>query len=589
MSLTYNDNAAALTWEIINDEEDIGKFEILYNGKTIKGSGFKEFLSAASQLSDNINVIYIKYLKWFVRISQSFIDYKGKDFFANGEKEFYFIQIADNVELRNWDNFWSKIDDKEEFLKRLDICRENFKGNYKNKLGLKNHYKYTLAKEMWEDMKYRYYLWQPWAINYCKEMVPKTEEELINLESLDKASFYFCNSKYFNKREYYVYCYDLSSSHLSFLARKRFPYKGFELEEDTKKIQNIIKLKRDAWYCRIIFKKLQYKIDFPINLQRFGWPEPDFGQCCWNLALTNVDMEWFKEVFSWEGAIVYNFYHAPQKELEKDYAKMFDSLYEWKNQQKKGTFAKEICKFRAELPFGQPMKKTSYCTKTIWTEEGFEVVEEEEKTLEEIQKKIVKRGIPMQVSYWVAAYSRLEEFTIINRIGIDNVLYGDTDSVKFIGKEGIQVIEERNSEIEKEFNSINSKRFLKFNQKLGKWCDEGIMACFKAIGIKWYITIDMDGHYDVKAAGADLKKLKENLQERNDPVTAFNLRMKVDGLFKEIAPSRKKKNAIVFRYKNKMDNEIKKEVLKYQGTDLYYYNPYGKGGDLNDRYGNGLS
>jgi len=109
------------------------------------------------------------------------------------------------------------------------------------------------------------------------------------------------------------------------------------------------------------------------------------------------------------------------------------------------------------------MKKTSYCTKTVWTENGFRVVEEEEKSLKEIQSKIVKRGIPMQVSYWVAAYSRLEEFTIINRIGVENVLYGDTDSVKFIGKEGIKVIEGRNKEIEKEFNSINSKRFLKFN------------------------------------------------------------------------------------------------------------------------------
>jgi len=50
--------------------------------------------------------------------------------------------------------------------------------------------------------------------------------------------------------------------------------------------------------------------------------------------------------------------------------------------------------------------------------------------------------------------------------------------------------------------------------------------------------------------------------------------MKVFGLFKEIVPSKKNKNAIVFRYKNKMDREIKKEVLKHHGTDLYYYDPY---------------
>jgi hypothetical protein len=35
----------------------------------IKGVGFEEFLSTASKISSDINVIYIKYLKWFVHIS----------------------------------------------------------------------------------------------------------------------------------------------------------------------------------------------------------------------------------------------------------------------------------------------------------------------------------------------------------------------------------------------------------------------------------------------------------------------------------------------------------------------------------------
>ena len=566
----YNENAAALTWEIVDDKEDIGKFELLYNEEIIKGEGFEEFLSAASQLSSDINVIYVKYLKWFVRISQAFIDYEGKEFFANGNMEFYHIKICDNVELRNWDNFWKKVNDKEEFLKRLELCRQNFRGNCKNKVGLKNHYKYTLARDMWEDIKYKYYLWQPWATEYCKEMVPKTEEELILLEQLNKASFFYCNRERFGQRNYKVYCYDLSSSHLSFLARKRFPYEGFKKEENPKEIQRIIKEKRHAYYGQFTFKKLQYKVDFPVDLQKFGHLAPELGSCSWTLVLTNVDIEWMKELFSWEQVSVSYFYHAPQKELCKDYAKMFDSLYQWKNQQKKGSFGKEVCKFRAELPFGQPMKKTSYETQTIWTKEnGFEIIEEEEKSLEEIQQKVIRRGIPMQVSYWVAAYSRLEEFTIINRIGVDKVLYGDTDSVKFIGEEGIKQIEIRNKEIEMEFNSINRRRIMSFDKKLGKWCNEGMVDCFKAIGIKWYLTVNEEAEIDVKAAGADIQNLIKGLKETNDPIQNFNLKMNIFGLFKEIVPSKKNKYGIVFSYKNKMNNDFQNEILK-NGTDLYY-------------------
>jgi hypothetical protein len=44
---------------------------------------------------------------------------------------------------------------------------------------------------MWEDIKYKYYLNAPWAVNYCMEMLPKTEDELEILFSLNKASFFY--------------------------------------------------------------------------------------------------------------------------------------------------------------------------------------------------------------------------------------------------------------------------------------------------------------------------------------------------------------------------------------------------------------
>ena len=481
----------------------------------------------------------------------------------------------DNVEVRNWDNFWKKIDDKKEFLNRLNICRKNFNKGQKGILGLKNNYKYTLPREQYADIYQTYYLYCPWATNYCKEMVPKTEDELNVLNWLNKASFYYSNPNWYGDRAYNVHCYDLSSSHLSFFARKKFPYGGFQLEEDFKKIQEIIKKNFECWYGVFHFNKLQYKIDFPIDLTKFGTMANDRGQCCYDLVLTNVDMEWFKQVFSWDSVRVSWFYHAPQKELCKDYAKMFDALYEWKNQQKKGSFAKEIFKFRAELPFGQPMKKVQYETKTIFNKETkeFELVDNEKKSFKQIQNDIIKRGIPMQVSFWVAAYSRVEEFTMINRIGLDKVVYGDTDSVKFIGEEGIKEIEKRNKEIEEEFNQINKKRLLNFNPKLGKWCDEGDLACFKSIGIKWYLTVDMNNKADVKAAGANIEALLGWLKEQHDPISKFSLQMKVPKLFKDIGASTKTKYGVRFQYKEKMESSFKKDILG-RGTSLYYYNPY---------------
>ena len=263
-------------------------------------------------------------------------------------------------------------------------------------------------------------------------------------------------------------------------------------------------------------------------------------------------------------------FYAEQKELPKDYARMFQELYEDKAAQKKGTFAKEIFKFRAELPFGQPIKAVDYFGKVVYNEKTnqFEVVEEPEKSLQEVRFKLSKRGMPMYVSLWCVAYSRLEFFTVLNKIGLDKVVYGDTDSVKFIGDEGIKIIEEHNKTIEEEFNRINKKRGIYMDAKLGKWCDEGDVSCFKSIGVKWYLT-EKDGEIDVKAAGAQMDTLEKWLKEAPNAFIRFDIKMKCFGLFKKVKCSN---GSVSITYTNEMDKTIKKEILNH-GTPLYYYNP----------------
>ena len=531
----YNENAAAFTWEIINDSEDIGSWELLYEDQLIKGTGFIEFLSAAQQLSPDI----------------------------------------DNVELRNWDSFWKKIEDKEEFIKRLEICRTYFNhgegGNRnKNKLSLKNHYKSTLTKEMWKDMYNAHFLYQPWAKNFCEKLLPQTPEELFFMNKLDKAGFYYRKNNY---KYTDVHCYDISSAFLSFMMRKKYPYTAFVEADTIEQIQEIISGKFYCYYGVFEFHKLEYRIDFPVDLGRFG--EVIENEICgWRLLLTNVDMDWFKKVFKWESCEPVCFFYAQQKELDVRYADMFNQLYEYKSVQKKGTFAKEIYKTRAELVYGYSIKAPDYCAKTVYNEKLniFEVVENEEKSFKQIQFDLAKRGIPMYIGLWTSAYARAEFVKVLSLVGIDNVVYGDTDSIKFVGDEGVNKIEEYNKEIEKEFQTINKKRHLIWNKNIGKWMDEGTVNYFKSIANKWYLTVK-DGEIDVKAAGVDAERIKEFLKGKKNPYNYFFINISVPNLRYTIGYSRNNPKAIELVYDTKIDSDMKKELFT-RGTTLHYFNPY---------------
>ena len=116
----------------------------------------------------------------------------------------------------------------------------------------------------------------------------------------------------------------------------------------------------------------------------------------------------------------------------------------------------------------------------------------------------------MYFGLWIVSYSRLEFFDIVDKIGINNVVYGDTDSVKFFGDEGIEVIKEHNAEIEKITHSIEMRRNMPKLEKIGRWLNEGDIDAIKTIGIKWYATLK-DGEVDVKASGADPQAIKAYL------------------------------------------------------------------------------
>lgn len=570
--LEYNSCAAALKFELISDSDDIGNWELAYENKKQYGNGFIEFLIGLDQFpKDQITVIFVKNLNSFEYLSENYIDYNNHKFFASIRNNaltsinFYSIFLNENIELRNWDQFFDDEEDTIQFLNKTEIIRNFFKKNRKEYLGLAKNLRSTLAKDMQEDIKYKYYLYANWNYNNIKESAPTCQEELDLYMEANKGGYYMINNAYLNKVVENVHSYDSSSSHIALMARKRFPYGGFKKEEDPIKQLEIIKSNYYSWIGKFYFEGLTQVIPLPIDLIKYG-KKIDGNYV---LTLLDADWEWFSKVFKWNNNTrIGDFFYSTKKELSREYARMIDDLYQIKDQSPTGTFQKDLNKFRAELPFGQSIKTPTYMREVFYNPETntFDGAFKDE-DFDTVEKRLKKRDYPYQYGLWTVAYSRAELIKLILKIGLDNVIYADTDSVKFIGEEGIKVIEEYNKEITKEFDSINFRRKIGLGDKIGRWQDEGTMKKFKAIGVKWYLFINKKNELEVKASGADKKKLEAYLNNSPNPFEEFDQDFFIDDLF--------------INYVKLLDDKVRKIKIIKQGyipeklqkeMDKYNYN-----------------
>lgn len=565
MGKKYSDYAIVFNWEILNDENDIGNWNMLFeeNEKKVNGKGMSEFLETLSQLDqDLINVIYVKNLNLFEVIGEYYFSYSDNFMAAvkDGQINFFNLNLFGFVNLVNWDNYFSDTEDCEEFLRRLTLSRQNFKGNNKNKLSLESHYRITKASDQWFDIVEKFYLKGSWANNFRGSLFPKSKEELDLYLRVNKASFYFTNPAFINKTLENVRGYDISSSHLGFILRKKYPStEALKVEGDE--VFRILDKDWYAWIGEFEFVGLKEKVKLPIDLRKFGYLNDDDN---WVLILTNAHWSAFRRLFSCEQVIPRNFFRFENKELQRNYAKMANTLYEEKEHYKKNSdsYVSSIFKFRTELPFGQSIKNPVWHWTVYRDEEKNEFVKEkaEEPTFEDMIDRVKKSALPMQVGIWTAAYSWAEEVNMILDLGPENVVYGDTDCVKFINKEElVNIIEKHNEEIDREVKVISNKRnMLETSSKIGRWKDEGIFTQFKAIGVKWYLFNSNKG-LEVKAAGADNKILINWLKEQDNPFEIFTKEMYVPKLFKNVSISRENKTVRI-SYNNYMGDQLVREL-----------------------------
>lgn len=566
----YNDYAAALKFELINNSDDIGKWEMAYKENKQFGEGITEFLMALGQFpQDQITVVFVKNLNAFEYLGENYIDYSGNQFFASIRNDsltsinFFSLFIDERTELRNWDQFLKDEEDTIEFLRKIDQLKVLFAYQRDTKhFGFEKNFRSTMAKDMEVDIKYKNYLYAKWNYNNVQELAPKCQEELDLYIAANKGGYYMINEKYVDKVVENVYSFDSSSSHISLMARKDYPYGGFEREEDVNKQIEIIKEGYYTWIGKFCFSGIKQEIPLPLDLLKYGHIVD--GE--YMLVLTSVDWDWFKRVYKWEELRIMDFFYSKKRSLEKNYARMIQRLYEEKEGQEKGTFAKEIFKFRAELPFGQSIKTPTYLREAVYSDSTntFAIAWKDKEEFEIVEKRLKKRDYPYQYGLWTVAYSRAELINLILRIGIDNVIYADTDCVKFIGKENLKVMEEYNREITREFNRIDSRRKMDLGNKIGRWKDEGLLKRFKAIGIKWYLTEDQENELEVKCSGANKELLGNYLRKQEDPFEEFSKDLYVEGLFKQMCYMKDKEVRFI-RISNQaaIPDSLVKEMDKY--------------------------
>ena len=552
--LNYSDNAIVFDWEILNNKQDIGKWEMLFEeeNKKINGNGMSEFLETITQLpQDQINVIFINNLNMFELISSSYMSYQ-EDFKAVVRERginFFYLKPFDFVEFRNSNNFWGDIS-VEEFLKRLTLCRDYFKLGRKNKLSLKKHFRFTLTKEIWSSITEKYYLNSKTFKQLKEDLLPKTPEELDLLLNAYKASFIYANPNYLNKTICDVYSSDIKSSHTGLFCRKRYPYGEGTVEEDPMKIYEIMNGDYYTWIGKFKIIGLREKIaDFPWDMRNFGYQAKDGS---WIVTLLAPHWQIFKRIYGADNLIPIEFVYYQQKVLEKNYILMMIDLYREKEYFKTTEaedWIKGLFKQRTELPYGQSIKNPVYYTGVIYDYEENEFIIDRlpPQTFEDKVKQLRKHSLPFQYGLWTAAYSWAEEVGMIIDIGLDKVIYGDTDSVKFIGEEGLEVVKRHNKEIDKEFDFVRNRYNLivEIDSKLGRWHDDGFNVCFKTLGMKRYLSFKDCGTLKATCSGAIINTLQDYVDNSDDPFEEFDKEMTITGLYKHVSMDKKRRTVHV--------------------------------------------
>ena len=352
-----------------------------------------------------------------------------------------------------------------------------------------------------------------------REMLPKSEQLFFMM--LDAYSGGFTHSNYIHTGMILedVKCVDFTSSYPAVMCRKRFPTffhmadpnprKSF-MYEGMAKIMIIEFTKISAITPHSILSVHKCKVTGEkVDNGRLRYAET------LKTTITDLDFDIISKFYKWEEFHIETLYVADYQYLPRELIMAILDLYKNKTTLK-GVIGKEDLYLRSKeiinaiygMSVTNPLNdEITFNEYGIW-----------DKVPADVQTGLDKYNSNTRIftayqwGVWVTAWARYELLNTVYKIG-DDVVYCDTDSIKYIGnhdniidEDNIRILKE-NSEIQKQYKiptTLYSPKTIEGEAKtLGLWDKEPEYKYFKTLGAKRYVYSYNDKYFE-----KNKKKLK---------------------------------------------------------------------------------
>lgn len=375
--------------------------------------------------------------------------------------------------------------------------------------------------------------------NYIKKHTyyPKYREKIKKIAPVDKDLFCLLHKSFMGGYTHANYMYvgmimenvasiDFTSSYPSVMIRKKYPMQPFTKVhiKDIKDFRYCIKnypCVFEVELTNVIAKKCNHILsrskcsvcdNAVVDNGRIVSADRIFTY------FTDIDFKDFEQFYSYEHLSIGNFYTSSYGYLPKQIIECALKFYNDKTTLK-GVKGKEVeylvGKGMLNSLFGMcvtnPVNDDIVFDGKEWNTERKDIAE----ALQENYIKNKKQVLVYQWGVWVTAWARHELFKGILEID-ENVVYCDTDSIKFLNYENyknwineynkncIDEINKALSYYEIDLNLAKPKTIKGAEKPLGIWDFEGIYTKFKTLGAKRY-AYEQDGKFNITVSGLNKK------------------------------------------------------------------------------------
>lgn len=309
-----------------------------------------------------------------------------------------------------------------------------------------------------------------------KAVQPDDAEEYGLLNRVYAGGYTHANYLHSGKVLKEVYSFDITSSYPSVLCIEKYPVTKFI---ETSIPINKINTNQYAFIIDFTVKGLKAKTsNHFLSISKAKGKDEDGNALCIKglerdngrvisaelarYELTDCDFLTFLECYYFEGININHLYTAKKDYLPKceiEYIlELFGNKTKFKDVEGKESLYKES-KEAINSIYG--MKVTALFTEPLefkggkWLgsqELGAWTTESVTEKLQELKEKDGQNNL-YSTGVWCSAYARRHLFKVMNKIG-DDVVYCDTDSIKFINKENYKYFEEDSKEVEQKIIAV---------------------------------------------------------------------------------------------------------------------------------------